>query len=99
MQGLNWLKRKYDCAGIVTAQLNRAADWVEGGKKVEPRLSMIKGSGTIEQAASRVLLLNEVRVTPEMTEIQGIVAKNDNGQKGVVIFGLMQNPWRIEELA
>ncbi len=98
MQGLNWLKRKYECAGIVTAQLNRAADWVENGKKVEPRLSMIKGSGTIEQAASRVLLLNEVRVTPEMTEIQGIVAKNDNGQKGMVMFGLLQSPWRIEEL-
>lgn len=98
MQGLNWLRRKYNCVGIVTAQLNRAADWVENGKKVEPRLSMIKGSGTIEQAASRVLLLNEVRVTPEMTEIQGILAKNDNGVKGMVMFGLMQNPWRIEEL-
>ncbi len=100
MQGLNYLRRKYDCAGIVTAQLNRAADWVDikTGDRVLPRMSMIKGSGTIEQASSRVLLLSETRVTPEMTEIVGNLDKNDNGPKGLLHFGLMSNPYKMAEL-
>lgn len=100
MQGLNFLRRKYDCAGLVTAQLNRAADWVDlkTGEKVTPRISMIKGSGTIEQASSRVLLLSETRVTPEMTEIVGNLDKNDNGMKGMLHFGLCNHPWRMIEL-
>lgn len=100
MQGLNFLRRKYECAGIVTAQLNRSADWVDlkTGEKVTPRMSMIKGSGTIEQASSRVLLLSETRVTPEMTEIVGNLDKNDNGPKGLLHFGMMNNPYRMIEL-
>ena len=101
MQGLNLLKRKYECAGIVTAQLNRSADWVDlkTGEKVTPRMSMIKGSGTIEQASSRVLLLSETRVMPEYTEIVGNLDKNDNGPKGLIHFGLYNSPWRMEELS
>jgi len=100
MQGLNYLRRKYDTAGIVTAQLNRSADWIDlkSGEKVTPRMSMIKGSGTIEQASSRVLLLSETRVTPEMTEIVGNLDKNDNGPKGLAHFGLMNSPYRMVEL-
>src|ERR1700690_1230160 len=100
MQGLNYLRRKYDCGGIVTAQLNRSADWIDlkTGEKVTPRMSMIKGSGTIEQASSRVLLLSETRVTPEMTEIVGNLDKNDNGPKGLIHFGLMNSPYRMVEL-
>lgn len=100
MQGLNYLKRKYNCIGIVSAQLNRQADWVDvkTGEKITPRMSMIKGSGTIEQASSRVLLLSETKVLPEYTEIVGNLDKNDDGTKGLVYFGLFNNPWRIEEL-
>lgn len=100
MQGLNFLRRKYDTAGIVTAQLNRQADWVDikTGEKVTPRMSMIKGSGTIEQASSRVLLLSETRVTPEYTEIVGNLDKNDNGPKGLIHFGLYTNPYIMREL-
>lgn len=100
MQGLNYLRRKYDVAGIVTAQLNRSADWVDlkTGEKVTPRMSMIKGSGTIEQASSRVLLLSETRVTPEYTEIVGNLDKNDNGDKGLIHFGLFKNPYQMREL-
>jgi hypothetical protein len=100
MQGLNYLRRHFNCAGIVTAQLNRAADWVDvkTGEKVTPRMSMIKGSGTIEQASSRVLLLSETRVTPEGTEIVGNLDKNDNGPKGLVHFMLKTAPYRMVEL-
>lgn len=100
MQGLNYLRRKYDVAGIVTAQLNRQADWVDikTGEKVTPRMSMIKGSGTIEQASSRVLLLSETRVGPEGSEIIGNLDKNDNGPKGLVHFMLKINPYKMVEL-
>jgi len=100
MQGLNYLRRKYDMAGIVTAQLNRSADWIDlkTGEKVTPRMSMIKGSGTIEQASSRILLLSETRVLPEYTEIVGNLDKNDNGPKGLIHFGLMNTPYKMVEL-
>jgi hypothetical protein len=98
MQGANFLQRKYQTQGIIIAQLNRQADWVENGKRVEPRMSMIKSSGTIEQASSRVLLLSEVRVTPEMNEILGVLDKNDTGDKGLINFALMKNPYKVVEL-
>jgi hypothetical protein len=98
MQGCNFIQRKYSCQGIMVAQLNRSADWVEAGKRVEPRMSMIKGSGTIEQASSRVLLLSEMRVTPEMNEIIGVLDKNDSGDRGIIQFGLYKNPYILREL-
>jgi hypothetical protein len=61
-------------------------------------MSMIKGSGTIEQASSRVLLLSETRITPECTEIVGNLDKNDNGPKGLIHFGLFSNPYVMKEL-
>jgi bifunctional DNA primase/polymerase-like protein/DnaB helicase-like protein len=98
MQGANFLQRKYDCQGVMVAQLNRQADWVENGKRIEPRMSMIKGSGTIEQASSRVLLLSEVRVTPEVNEIIGVLDKNDSGDRGIINFGLYKNPYIFREI-
>lgn len=98
MQGANFLQRKYLAQGIIVAQLSRQADFVENGKRIEPRMSMIKGSGTIEQASSRVLLLSEVRVTPELNEILGVLDKNDTGDKGLISFGLYKNPYVFKEL-
>jgi hypothetical protein len=98
MQGCNFIQRKYQTQGIIIAQLNRQADWVENGKRIEPRMSMIKGSGTIEQASSRVLLLSETRVTPEMSEILGVLDKNDSGSRGLINFALLSNPYKFVEL-
>jgi hypothetical protein len=98
MQGCNFLQRKYDAQGVMVAQLNRQADWVEAGKRIEPRMSMIKGSGTIEQASSRVLLLSETRVTPEVNEILGVLDKNDSGDRGLINFGLYKSPYIFKEL-
>ena len=98
MQGANFLQRKYSCQGVMVAQLNRQADWVEAGKRVEPRMSMIKGSGTIEQASSRVLLLSETRITPEYNEILGVLDKNDSGDRGIINFALYKSPYHIREL-
>ena len=98
MQGANFLQRKYSCQGVMVAQLNRQADWVEAGKRVEPRMSMIKGSGTIEQASSRVLLLSETRISPEYNEILGVLDKNDSGDRGLINFALYKSPYTFKEL-
>lgn len=97
MHGLNFLQRKYNCQGILAAQLNRMADWVENGKRVEPRLSMIKGSDTIGQASSRVLLLSVEKSSPEKDDIIGILDKNDSGDKGMINFSLLKNPYKLVE--
>jgi hypothetical protein len=98
MQGANFLQRKYMSQGVMVAQLSRQADWVENGKRIEPRMSMVKGSGTIEQASSRVLLLSEVRITPEYNEIDAILDKNDSGDRGKFSLALYKNPYRMVEL-
>lgn len=98
MKGLKFLARKFDIPVIMTAQLNRLADWVEKGERVMPRLSMIKGAGAIEEVSGQVLLLSETRVNLEGTEIVGVVDKNRWGNKGLVQFILKQTPWRVEEI-
>lgn len=99
MLSLKELARKFNIPVIVTAQLNRQADWVEQGEKVEPRLSMLQGSSTIEQAAALVLLLSEKRVTEGCTEIAGIIAKNRHGDRGMIQFGLFKTPfYHIREI-
>lgn len=98
MSEIKRLARLFNIPAIVTAQLNRNADWVEAGARVEPRLSMIQGSDQIGQMSAQVLLLNEKRVNPDYTEIEGIIVKNRHGDKGMVQFGLKKNPYRIEEL-
>jgi len=97
MKGLKFLARKFNIPCIMTAQLNRGADWVENGERVQPRLSMIKGSGAIEEVSAQVLLLSETRVSLDGTEIQGVVDKNRHGDKGLVQFILKRNPYRVEE--
>ena len=39
MKGYKFLARKFNIPAIMTAQLNRGADWVENGEKIQPRLS------------------------------------------------------------
>lgn len=98
MRGCQFIQRKYNTQGVILAQLNRHADFVENGKKIEPRLSMIEGSATLEQASSRVLLLQETKVTPEMNEISGYLAKNDSGDRGLIHFALMKDPYKLVEI-
>ncbi len=100
MKGLKFLARKFNIPCILTAQLNRGADWIENGERIEPRLSMIKGSGTIEEVSAQVLLLADKRVTNDCLEIDGVIAKNRHGDKGMVKFGLFKNPhYHMRELA
>ena len=99
MSEVKRLCRLFNIPAIVTAQLNRNADWVEGGERVEPRMSMIQGSGTIEQISGAVLLLAEKRVNGDYTEIDGIIDKNRHGDKGLIKFGLFSKPfYQMKEL-
>ena len=98
MQSCQFLQQKYDCQGIILAQLGRSADWVENGKRVEPRMDMIECSSSIEESSSRVLLLSTTREDAEKKEITGILAKNDQGDCGMVQFGLYKHPFILKEL-
>ncbi len=100
MKDLHIVSRKFDMPGIVLAQLNRQADWVDQktGAKVIPRLSMIKGSGTIEEESAQVLLLSEIAATEDQVEIVGNLDKNRYGKKGILSFALQSSPYRMVEL-
>ncbi len=98
MSEIKRLARLYNIPAIVTAQLNRNADYVDQGQRVEPRLSMIQGSDQIGQMSAQVLLLNEKRIVEGDTEIEGIVVKNRHGDKGMCQFVLKSKPfYRMEE--
>ena len=98
MSEIKRLARLYNIPSIVTAQLNRNADYVESGARIEPRLSMIQGSDQIGQMSAQVLLLNEKRINGDVTEIEGIIVKNRHGDKGLIQFGLIKEPYRMVEL-
>jgi hypothetical protein len=97
-KGCNFIMRQYGNQCVLLGQLNRFADQIENGKRVEPRLSQIKGSDTIGQVSSRVLLMSEIKVSPEGSELECILDKNDSGTKGRFVLGLLNNPWRIVQL-
>lgn len=92
MSEIKRLARLYNIPAIVTAQLNRNADYVDQGQRIEPRLSHIQGSDQIGQMSAQVLLLNEKRIVDGTTEIEGIVVKNRHGDRGMVQFQLVSQP-------
>jgi hypothetical protein len=100
MKGLQKIARDFNIPGIVLAQLNRNADWIDprSGQKVIPRLSHIKGSGTIEETSARVLLLAKVASSPDKDDIIGNLDKNRHGEAGIINFGILKNPYRFVEV-
>lgn len=99
MKGLKGIARQFSIPGIVSAQLNRSADWVDmqTKQKVIPRMSMIKGSGTIEETSAQVLLLHEQLNEPDHKQILGLIEKNRYGEKDNIQFILRKHPYRMEE--
>lgn len=99
LKGLKELAREFNIPGIVSAQLNRGAEWKDqDGKRVDPELRHLKGSGTIEETAAQVLLLTETEDNPEEKYVLGIIAKNRYGEKGNVDFVLEKKPYRMVEM-
>jgi replicative DNA helicase len=85
---LKSIAREYDVPMVVVSQLNRENEKREGH---EPKLSDLRGSGSIEQDADVVLLLHRpsyYRITDEDVDSQddgeafGILCKNRNGPVG-----------------
>lgn len=85
---LKSIAREYDVPVVVVSQLNRENEKREGH---EPKLSDLRGSGSIEQDADVVLLLHRpsyYRITDEDVDSQddgeayGILCKNRNGPVG-----------------
>jgi len=85
-RSLKLLAQKLDVPVIALAQLNRGS--VEGGKQRDPNLADLRESGSIEQDADVVLLLQR-RLTAEGGDsgiLDVIVGKNRHGRVGK--FGL-----------
>jgi len=96
-QEVSWLSRNFkslarrlDCSVFLLAQLNR--DSTKGGKPRRPQLSDLRESGALEQDADQVLFVHRPGFydyeAGGMGEISDpdevVVAKNRNGQTGVV---------------
>lgn len=98
MKALKQCAREFKIPGVVAAQFNKNADWVdEEGKRITPRMSMIKGLSTIIQVSAQILLLDERDDTPEQKDVLGILDKNRDGEKGLVAFVLKKKPYRMME--
>lgn len=87
---LKSLSRELRIPIIALAQLNRQAEFREGGK---PQLSDLKESGQLEQDADVVLLIHRSTDTPQSASI--IVAKNRNGPTGEIDMEFAQGQCRF----
>ena len=79
------LRKELNIAIVLLSQLNRESD---KGKPREPRLSDLRGSGSIEQDATAVMFLHSMADTSAPGDWTGhvLVPKNRNGPTGKVGF-------------
>lgn len=75
--GIKQLALELDIPIWVACQLRRPTD---GNPKAAPNMSQIRESGTIEQDADIVILLNRDTENAECDEIELLLVKNRNGQ-------------------
>lgn len=90
MKTLKWLAKELKIAVVVLAQINRGSEKRDDNR---PKLSDLKGSGSIEEDADVVLLLHRPEFydpddSPGVADI--IVAKNRNGGTGTVHVGYIK---------
>lgn len=86
---------------LLISQLNRAGEQAQR----PPRLSDLRGSGSLEQDASVAMLVYREQRIPKEFEKQNNgkrpiwieIAKQQNGETGAVEFWLHQNYFRLEE--
>jgi replicative DNA helicase len=100
---LKSIAREYDVPMVVVSQLNRENEKREGH---EPKLSDLRGSGSIEQDADVVMLLHRpayYRIVDEDVDSQddgdafGILCKNRNGPVGRLKYTWEKKCMRFEE--
>jgi len=98
---LKAMAKEFDVPVIVLAQLNRQ---VEGRKEQGPMMADLRDSGSIEQDADVVMLLNRRKsITSQgdwdLNVMQIAIAKNRHGQTGVMEFLFEGKYSRIREVA
>ena len=80
--------KEFDCPVILLSQLNRS---LEGRANKRPQMSDLRESGTIEEAADRVVFLYRDEYYNEQTKDPGVaellVAKDRDGKVGTVRVG------------
>lgn len=90
MKTLKWLAKELKIAVVVLAQINRGS---EKRDDIRPKLSDLKGSGSIEEDADVAILLHRPEFydpddRPGVADL--IVAKNRNGSTGTVSVGYIK---------
>lgn len=99
-RGLLALAKELDCAVLLLAQLNREC---EKRNNKRPILSDLSSSGSIEQDASTVMMLYRDEVynpdTPDKGICEVILAKQRQGEPGVVPLTYIGNQTRFENVA
>jgi len=77
-RGLKTIGKRYGCAMLLVAQLNRGSETGDGMRK--PVLSDLRDSGELEQDGDLVILLH--RESRETADGEFIIAKQRNGPTG-----------------
>jgi len=96
-KGVKGLARDLDVPVIVLSQLNRAMET----EHRQPRLSDLRGSGSIEQDADVVLMLARPKNSDEGSQVMGdeadlLVAKQRNGPTDNIKLTFLKNITRFE---
>ena len=80
------MAKSLNLAVLVTAQINREGD-------ERPGLKYLEGSGAIEQESQAVVILHDPEPNSDThRKIEGVIAKNRNGQKGKIELDYF--PWK-----
>jgi len=87
IKGLEDVSKKTNSAGLITSQLNRAADLEK------PRLSHLSDSSTIENTAHAVILLSQLRSGLTLADL----AKN-RGPKGEISLSFNETICKFQEV-
>lgn len=106
-EGLKNLNKELKVPVVTAAQINRGPDARTGESRGVPRLSDLRESGSIEQDADLVLLLNRPEVYAQndeaKKEFEGIanleIAKQRNGPLGDVRLTFLKEFTRFETMA
>ncbi len=104
-RGLKELARLYHCAIVTLAQFNRSADNRNFEGNVELNLSMIKGSGSIEQDADVVMFLSRDDFYDDnlgdnnssLSEVSLQLAKNRFGSSGEIKLNYYKSTQIMQE--
>ena len=101
------IAKELDIPVIILAQLNRQAEQGGGKEAARPKLSHLRESGSIEQDADIVMILHrdrdkqieedQVKIQAEGIPTELIIAKNRNGETGIVTLNFRPQYTKFEE--